>query len=412
MIAHEQGHAHVVSAFPVPLCALVVWRYLEGELGRRALVLRLGPLFALQLLLSTELTFTLALALCGALLLGYAVAPARRQRLASLIVPLLASAAVGAVLVAPFVYYLAAGLHTSAYSPPEAFGGDLANLVIPTHLQLAGFGWTNDLSRHFPGYLSEQGLFLGPVIAIVLLYAWRGPRGAGRRFLLASLGISLLAALGTRLHAYGHTLVWLPWSLVVRQPLWDNVLPSRLVLYTWLVVAAITALWIARERRTVLRVALPLVSMLALTPNLGARELVTPYTIPPFFTDATYRPCLHPGETILPLPISAGGDANLWQVGADYRFRMTGGRVQITPPSPFMHPSTIEQVSQHEPPAPNETALYRAFIRAKGVEAVVADPVRARDDLRYLDPIAPPQRVGGIVLYRVAPTSPPCNVRA
>ena len=137
--------------------------------------------------------------------------------------------------------------------------------------------------------------------------------------------------------------------------------------------------------------------------------IVTPYRIPPFFTDAAYRSCLASGETILPLPISAGGDANLWQTSADFRFRLAGGRVQITPPSPFMHPAGIENISQHEPPAANQAALYRAFIRAKGVDAVIADPVRARDDLPYLDRIATPLRVGGIVLYRVSPDSPPCR---
>jgi hypothetical protein len=409
LIAHEQGHAHVAGAFLVPLCALAVWRYLEDDLDRRGLVLRLGPLFAFQLLLSTELTFTLALALCSALLLAYAVAPDRRRRLRSLAAPVAASGAVAVVLTAPFVYYLWRGLHTSAFSPPGAFAGDVANLVIPTHLQLAGFGWTNELYRHFPGYLSEQGMFLGPAIAIVGLYVWRGRGGEGRRFLLIGLGVSLLAAFGTRLHVYGHSLVWLPWSLVAHLPIWDNVLPVRLALYAFLAIATMAALWIAAERNVLLGVALPVVGMVALMPNVGAKELVTPYRIPPFFTDAVYRSCLASGETILPLPISAGGDANLWQTSADFRFRLAGGRVQITPPSPFMHPAGIENISQHEPPAPNQVALYRAFIGAKGVDAVIADPVRARDDLPYLDRIATPLRVGGIVLYRVSPDSPPCR---
>ena len=46
--ARSSGHLHMTSVFLVPLAALVVLRFLEGELGGRGLGVRLGPLLALS----------------------------------------------------------------------------------------------------------------------------------------------------------------------------------------------------------------------------------------------------------------------------------------------------------------------------------------------------------------------------
>ena len=55
MFGQQEGHVQMTAVFLVPLVALVVLRYVEGELTSRRLVVRLGPLLALQLLFSTEL---------------------------------------------------------------------------------------------------------------------------------------------------------------------------------------------------------------------------------------------------------------------------------------------------------------------------------------------------------------------
>src|SRR5438128_8971041 len=67
MLGQELGHLHMTSVFLVPLVALVVLRYVDGTLDARGLVVRLGPLLALQLLFSTELVFTVTLALACSL---------------------------------------------------------------------------------------------------------------------------------------------------------------------------------------------------------------------------------------------------------------------------------------------------------------------------------------------------------
>ena len=56
-------------------------QYVEDDSSAWGLVVRLGPLLALQVLISTEVAFTLTLALACSLAVAFAVVPAARPRL-------------------------------------------------------------------------------------------------------------------------------------------------------------------------------------------------------------------------------------------------------------------------------------------------------------------------------------------
>ena len=77
------GHLHLTGVFLLPLVALVVVRYVEGELDGRGLAWRLGVLVALQLWISTEVAFTLTLALVLGLVLAFWLVRDARPRLRS-----------------------------------------------------------------------------------------------------------------------------------------------------------------------------------------------------------------------------------------------------------------------------------------------------------------------------------------
>jgi hypothetical protein len=410
MFGHMQGHAHMTSVFLVPLVALVVLRYVEGGLDGRGLVVRLGPLLALQLLFSTELIFTLTLALGGALLLALALVPDRRPRLRSAIGPVVAAYAVAGVLTSPFLYYAVKGLHTSAYVPPEQYVADLLNFFIPTNLELPGEGWSHAITKHFQGNDTENGAFLGPAaLVIVAWFAWRRWRTPGCRFLVAAFLLAAFFALGSELHVAGHRVIPLPWAAVIHQPLWDNVLTVRFAMYVSLALGVIAALWTAaRPAGSTLRWLLPGLAMLALVPNPWANVWATTYTIPSFFTDSAYRGCLKPGEIILPEPISVGGESMLWQVANGFHFRMAGGRIQQIPPSPFMHPDSIALISGGYDLKPGQAGLVRAYIREKGVTSIVVDKGRSAKWTPVLDRIAKRQDVGGVYLYRISGETPVC----
>ena len=226
------GHLHLAAVALHPLVALVVLRYLDRDLDGRGLVLRLGPLLALELLTSSEVAFTLSLALAVGLVLCVAVVPSRRRRVVSLLPPLAGSYVVAAVIAAPFLYFVFSDFQRGGFTNQDAFVADLANLVVPTQITAAGGGLLASVSHRFPGNIGEQGLYLGlPTLAIVVLFAWSRWRSPAGRFLLASLALAVLVALGGRVTLAGHVLGTGPWDWVKMEPLFDNVLTTRVSAY-------------------------------------------------------------------------------------------------------------------------------------------------------------------------------------
>ncbi len=412
MLGQELGHLHATSVFLVPLVALVVLRYVDGALDARGLVIRLGPLLALQLLFSTELLFTMTLALACSLAVGIVVAPSSRRRLVTLIAPIAVGYVLAAILTAPFVYYLLTGFQKSAIHPPQDFLTDLLNFVIPTRLALSGHGWANPISSRFPGNDSERGAYLGvPALLIVALFAYKRLRTPGGRFLVASFLLAALAALGSELTIDGRTVLplpWgrgvvpLPWEHVAYLPLFDNVLAERLSLFVALATAVMVSLWTAAVREGVLQWLPPALAILAIAPNPAAAGWVTPFSVPAFFTESAYRTCLSPGENILPLPVSFGGDANLWQVESGFKFTMAGGYVASGPPSQFVTSDVVGRVAYGNPVPAEEAETLITYIRAKHVTSVIVDKSERRLWSGALNRIAAPRDIGGVLLYKVA----------
>ena len=388
VLGQELGHMQLTAAFVIPLAALVVLQYVEDELSAWTLVVRLGPLLALQVLISTEVAFTLTLALACSLVVAFAVAPASRPRLVTSIVPLLGAYALGAVLTAPFDYYLLTGISGKAIQTAPLYNADLLNFVVPTRLTLVGRGWADSVAQHFPGNVSEQGAYLGvPALVIVALFAWRRWRTPGARFLIVSFVLAVVATLGFELMVYGHDVVALPWEHVGYRPLFRNVLPVRLSVFVSLAVAAMVSLWAASQAGAV-RWVLPALAIVATLPYPGLNTWSRTYAVPPFFTDAAYRQCLAPGETILPLPVNDAGHADLWQAVSDFRFAMAGGYLTEGPPAGFVTSNAVEWVAVGTPVRAAQAQLLRDYIREKHVTAVVVDPSQAR----YWDARARPDR--------------------
>jgi hypothetical protein len=421
ILGHVTGQPQLTAAFVVPFVALVFLRYLDDDVSKRRFMVLTGLLLALQLLISMEVAFTLTLVLAGALLLGYAFAPDRRRRLVSALAPLTGSYVIAAVVASPFLYYALTAVRLSGFQTPSDFVADLLNVVVPTHVEVAGGGWLHDVSVRFPGNYTEQGAFIGlPVLLIVGLFTRSRWRSVGGRFLLVSLVGALFVSLGPELTlaghgvlalptVFGHETVTLPGVGTKFLPLFDNALPVRFALYTSLAAAVIVALWMAsRPGGDVLVWLLPALAVLLLVPNPTARIWATTYKIPPFFTDAAYRTCLGPDETILPQPVRSGGQSMLWEVVDGFRFRMAGGRLQTSAPTSFLHPASIAQIAVGYPPVRNQSQLLTAYFRAKGVASAIVAKEQARIWAPALDRIAKRQDVGGVLLYRVSGAPRPC----
>ncbi|HEY4345960.1 MAG TPA: hypothetical protein VGM80_00095 [Gaiellaceae bacterium] len=413
MLAHLDGQPQLTAMFLLPVVALLVLRFVDGEIGHRRFALELGLVLAAQLYLALEIAFTLTLALAAALLLGYGLVAERRERIRASLRPLAAAYGLGGLLGLPVVYYALTDLRRAGFTPPDAYVADLANVVIPTHVEAVGAGWTTGISTHFAGNVTEQGVFIGPPLLVVLIwFAWAQRRSPAARFLVAFLALAAYASLGPHLTVYGHRLFPLPTLLGHDRisipghgqktvPIFNNTLPVRLTVYTSLAASVAIALWAAGRRAgDRLGVVLVGIGVLLLIPNPAL--WATRYTIPAFFTDARYRTCLRPNANVLPQPIGAGGDAMLWQVADDFRFRMAGGRLQTSPPSAFLHPDSVAQISVGYAPVPNQAKLLSQYIARFGVTDAIVD---LRDTAVWapaLDRIARRHELGGVLLYPLA----------
>ena len=406
VIGQELGHLHASSVFLVPLVALVLLRYLDGELKGRGLVLRLGPLLALELLLSTELIFTLTLAIAACLALVVVFVPTRRRRVLSSLAPIAGAFLAAGILTAPFDYYLLTGFHSEAFHPPSDFVADLANIVVPTKLVLVAHGWAGSIARNFPANDSERGAYLGvPVIVVICLYAWSRLRTRAGRFLVASFLVALLASLGATLTVNGHRSLPLPWEHLGYLPLFDNVLVVRLAVFTALTASVMVALWAASRGRGVLYWTLPALCMLAVVPNPASRGFASSFSVPRFFTSSADRRCLGQGENILPLPVTFDGNANLWQVKSGFGFTMAGGYVFSGPPEAFLTPPDVFSIATGNH---GDAEALRTYITQKHVTTVVVDKRVSSSWAPALDRIAHPVDVDGVLVYRVRGTNRGC----
>ncbi len=412
VVGHMLGQPQLTAVFVIPLVALVVLRRLEGELDARGVVLRVAPLVAIEIYSSTELALTLTLVLAASLVLGFVLAPAMRRPIRSSLAPLAYAYAVAGLLGAPLLYYSLRYPRLAGFQPPARYTADLLNFVLPTSLEASGAGWAGRIAAHYPGNLSEQGAFVGlPLLLIVVLYARRGWRTSGGRFLLVALVLAAYLSLGPELIAYGHRVFPLPTPLGHERltvpgagshliPLVDNILPVRFALYASLAGAVLVALWMTATTHRVLRWLLPGLTVLLLVPSIGSSQFRTGFSVPELFTSSAYRRCLRPNEIVLPQPIGEGGHATLWQAMDAFRYRIAGGRLQTSPPSLFLHPPAIAQISVGYPPVASQTASLRAYIKAKAVSAAIVEENGLSTWGPALDRIAKPRDVGGVILYR------------
>lgn len=428
--AYELGslqHIQLTGVFVVPLVALVVLRYLEDRLTGRSFALQLGVLFALELTISTEISFTLALGLLGSLMLAYVLVPTARARLRSLPVLLAGAYGVGAVLASPLVYYLLSNFHGHPFNPvsPTQWSADLLNAIVPSDLLAVGTGRLHSLSSHFTGSRWEQGAYYGlPAVVILVWFGMRRWRTEAGRFLLAAIAVGIFFSFGAWLHVDGRQVVTLPWEHIAYLPLFVNVLTVRFAMYVTLGVGVVVALWGASRGGAPVwaRALLPALAVLAFFPNLHRSNWVVTTHVPTFITDGIYRTCLRPDDNVLIFPAVFHGNAMLWQAEAWFRFRMAEGYVSAVPPKEFLQPPAVADLATYGAVRGDQTAAIRQYARLKQVTVILVEQgpvwnyVHPKGRGRWvLEPnpwparisrLAMPHEVGGLLLYRLDGTRP------
>jgi hypothetical protein len=401
------GNLPVSDLFLLPLVALVIVRYVRGELRARGLAWRLGLLLAAQLWLSTEFALSLTLALVLALLLAYAFVSELRQRLRSALAPIAGGYALGALFAAPLVAYVLLGFHAGSFIDQRYSGADLLDLVVPVPgIGLGGSTFTS-LSKNF--HSGGAGLYLGlPVLLMVAAFAVRGRRSPLVRFLVTALAVAILIVLGPHLQVNGHNLFPLPWNAATHIPVVSNALPFRFAAYVWLAAAATVALWIANTRgRVYVRpYLLPMLAVAALVPSVwrtsDASYVPAHPHRPAFFTAALYKHCIPRGETLAIFPFGFGGDSMVWQAETDFWFRLASDGLQAPtryakPLNSFDADPIVHDINFANLGRPTMDTLL-AFAATHHVDRFLSTPGDGYPSRAQMRRFGPVERIGGMLI--------------
>src|SRR3954452_5736589 len=411
----QQDHPQIAFAVFPPIVFLLLDEILVRQ--RRspvALGLLLGVATVLQVLVGEELAAaTVLVAAIAVVLLALLNRREVRRRL-RYAARALAVAAGLALIVGAYplaVQFFGSHRVTGPVQPANTFVADLLELVIPTKHQAVHLGATNRVVRTFTGP-SDLDAYIGlPFLAIAAFGAVRYRRDALVRFAALLAFVAAVLSLGPRLHVNGHSLaVRLPWVVPQRLPILENILPTRLAVFTLLAVALLVAVFVDRVRLPPLAVAAVVaVAFASVFPSLPF--LSQSAASPPFF-GAQVRALPDGGVALVAPPAglaSASARAMLWQVKADFRFRMPGGYAMSGRHLRFALLDRINDIlsDRASPPLTGQQLRdLRCDVARLRVETVIRRPknVGAPELVDLFRALLgrPPERSGGVSVWRRA----------
>jgi hypothetical protein len=422
MIAHAH-HPNLILVFLLPwLFVLVDEAVVRQRWSPVWLGVVLGLVAAAQLLIGEELL--VGAGLLAAVLVVVLAATHPRQ------VPgragyAAAVVAVSLLVFAPLAYLplraqLTGPARVHSDITPEARGSsDLLAVITPSRLLAIAPEAAIRLGDRFTG---TKETYLGVpmlLVALAVLVARRQRLVVRAGF--AMLVVCLLLSLGARLRVGGRpTAVVLPWTAVESQALLQNMVPSRLAVFTalfagLLLAAAVDGLW--RRGGWALR-GLAVLTALAVLAALAPPEPFQDRPVvatPPFFTGEAVRALPRDG-VVLVVPFPRRGRTNVamvWQAQAGMWFKMPGGYfVGPDPGGGTRHdapPTTtsvvLNRIQRGRRPPELTPALRRKISRDFAtwrVASVVLGPMDHREAMGgFLTDLLgrPPASTGGVAVW-------------
>ncbi len=415
MLAQGAGHIHLIVLFPLPLVIyLSVLRY-EGRISRR-LFLALTPLPLLLLFLVSVEEFAL-IAIFAYLAMGlyFLLDAEQRRRTLKLAIETTVAFLITALVLTPYLYYMAIGYTTGEVHALFVYSGDTLGFFIPTRVFFPLYKYFHAVPLA-GGNQAERDTYLGlPLALLMIMFAfrrWDKPIGK----LLTIMGLMSVAfTLGPDIFVAKVQTIPSPMRLVFRLPLIQKSLPIRYAMFVDLVGAFMATLWLAQNvRRMALKVAFGLALTVMLIPNLQLGVFFTPVTIPTFFSTTMYQQYIKPNDTVLMLPLGFNRTDLLWQQATDYYFNLSSGYGGFTPPPQNVSPvellfTTFEgqkTISQtHTAAAANAYQYYmEQYVATERVNSIIVQE-------RYFSTCSPylqflhetPLHVGGVWYYPVSP---------
>lgn len=412
VLGQSLGHPNLSLVAMVPLAGYLVLRRRRRAIGATAFVASLAAVLTFQFLTSTEVFFTMAVLGVAAYGLGLLILPEFRQSLLALAWPVAGAYAATSVLVSPFLISILTSNLDLTHIDPVHYSADPLNLIIPTRLTVGGSALAG-IGDRFTGNLAENGAYFGaPLLLALALFGWQRRRDRTTFFLLGTFGIALIAALGPRLNILGTpTAVRLPWAPFLHLPIFEFVLPERLIAFAWLALALMLALWLSSPGRwQIAKWGLVAIGLIALLPDPRATDPRPPHygasiwasrrPLPELFSSGA-RPLFkgRPNLLVLPYNEAASAASVYWQASAGMAYAMPGGYLSGTIPADFACWPIVGQLrAEYYTPANRGELLD--FLAAKHVDGVLAPMAVARQAAPLLRALPrTPRRLGGVLAY-------------
>lgn len=349
LLAETLGHAQTAMAWFPPVVLLLVH---EAMVRRRwaawCVGLLLGVATAAQLLIGEEMVLaTAAIGACGAgvLALQHPAHTRAAARRLGVVLAVAGSAALVLAAVPLAVQFFGPYRPSGRLVSGDVVVADAGALLVPASRQLLRMpGLSAD-----PWTLvtEDSGAYIGLPVMLLLLVAWQKLRSvsAAVTWAVPVVLVTSLFALGPHLHLGGvATSIPLPWIVLDRLPLLENLDPARLMVLAWLGIALVVSVSVEHALRRRGRDRLVRCSLLAaaVATLLPAAVPVTAATAPAYFTssDAATIPA---GDTVLIAPLSDGSGLRvlIWQAEAGLRWRMIDGNAYGQGRTLYYAPSTL-----------------------------------------------------------------------
>jgi hypothetical protein len=415
------AHPHAALVAALPLAVLLVVMFLRERITGSRFAIGMFVVLTVQFLISVEVFLTMTMVGTIALALAAVLFPEERSRLWKCAQLIVVAYLLTAFAVSPYLYANLSEPNTLTGIDPVPLATDPFSIAVPTRLtEIGGMAFKSVGDRFTAG--GEGGAYIGiPLLILLGLFGWQQRRERVVRYLLVMLALGFVISLGPRLSLLGHiTAVRLPWTPFIHLPITEYVIPSRLIVYTWLPLSVLVALGLS-ARGSRIRWALALVGSVMLLPATDATSPVDGATywhssreVPSFFREAQLRWMLPSQGAVLVLPYAVAhqGESMIWQAEADMSFAMPDGYLTaITPPDFACWP--VEGALRSGAYEANSRPEFLSFLASKDVRAIVV----AADERHAAEPLlsalrGKPRRSGGVYVYSVPTSSAPRDVAA
>jgi hypothetical protein len=384
-----QANLTVIMLLPLMLWLALLWR--DGKLSGRVFAALLAVAMTAEFYVFNEAFLEMTVLWAVGLLLGFALArPADRPTVVRLARLAAVAWVVAFVLAAPYNVYALRHNEAGFTKAIPADSLNLKALVIP-----------------------ESGIFLLLILLALAVLTWSSRL---TRVLVIVFALIVVGAVGPSPVVGNTQLGSLPWARLWSLPIARSAEPVRLMLFGYLVLAIILAVWLAIPVRSRLLLAsrwvlglAAIVAIVAYIPHASKGYTIPSSNRPPaerpaaalpaFITQGMYRRYLRPGEIVV-IVSNRGNAGMLFQADANFYMRIAGGFINAALSDTTALPRPVEAL--RHPNAARERR-FQAYVRRAGVGAIVVERAWSSPWMQVFARMGlHSSTVGGVIIYRTS----------